>query len=78
MSIIIAIYFCRDKGSVIAKMNVILDKAKYEKGRALKDEQKSVKKALEDTVSTGRVGALTVDPDYLVFEPLSCKSIFTS
>lgn len=56
-------------------MNVILDKAMYEKGRALKDNEnddKSVRRAIEETVTTGHVGALNVDPGYLVFEPQSC------
>lgn len=52
-------------------MNVVLDKAMYEKGRSLKNDEKSVKKAIEETVTTGHVGALNVDPFYFVFEPQS-------
>lgn len=54
-------------------MNVVLDKAMYEKGRALKTDEKSVRRAIEETVNTGQVGALNVDPAYLVFEPQSRK-----
>nr|CAD7200768.1 unnamed protein product [Timema douglasi] len=62
-------------GKVIAKMNLIVDKAQFEKGRSLETESVNpVEKALLDTVSTGRVGALTVNPEYLVFEPQELTS----
>lgn len=64
----------RTDGKVIAKMNLVLDKAMYEKGRALKEDPRTVRKAIEDTVAAGRVGALTLDPSFLVFEPMSRKS----
>jgi len=54
---------------VLAKMNVIVDKAQYEKGRALKEDVSPVKITLQETVATGKVGNLAVDPAYLVFEP---------
>lgn len=55
-------------------MNLQLDKAAAEKGRSLDngdnmDEQ--VHKLLQQSVGSGRVGNLKVDPQYLVFEPES-------
>lgn len=67
------VVFLRNDGQVIAKMNLVLDKAMYEKGRALKEDPRTVRKAIEDTVASGHVGALTLDPSFLVFEPMSCK-----
>lgn len=67
-------FFCREKGNVIAKMNLELDKAQLERGRSLEDSHNSVEKAIQDTViSTGKVGALSLDPDYFIFEPQQCK-----
>jgi hypothetical protein len=66
---------------VIAKMNVLFDKAMYEKGRSLdtsdnklvdeKDEGKSIEMAIRDSLADGKVGSLSVDPNYLEFEPLA-------
>jgi len=53
---------------VLATMNVIIDKMQYEKGRSLKEDLNPVEKVLQETVATGRVGNLAVDPEYLVFE----------
>lgn len=68
---------------MIARMNVLFDKAMYEKGRSLdtsdnkitdeKDEGKAIEKVIKDSLATGKVGSLSVDPDYLVFEPLASK-----
>lgn len=65
--------FCRDQDNVIAKLNLELDKAQLERGRSLEDSQTSVEQVLQETVAAGRVGALTLDPAYLVFEPQQCK-----
>lgn len=69
-------------------MNVLFDKAAYEKGRSLKpdvendltsedgNEQrdgKVVKKILKDSLVSGKVGSLSVDPNYLDFEALECN-----
>ncbi|XP_059615678.1 uncharacterized protein LOC132261124 isoform X2 [Phlebotomus argentipes] len=77
--------FERTSDSVVAKMNVLFDKAAYEKGRNLElrsnflddseseeemKEGKLVKRALLDSVTTGKVGSLSVDPNYLDFEPV--------
>jgi hypothetical protein len=62
-------------------MNVLFDKASYEKGRSLesgsanklvdeKDEGKVIEKAIKDSLATGKVGSLSVDPNFLDFEPL--------
>lgn len=58
-------------------MNLQLDKAMVEKGRALSDPEEhdeQVERIIKDSILTGRVGALKVDKEYFVFEPLSCKS----
>lgn len=67
----------------MAKMNLVLDKAGLIAGRSLDANTDSAAMAaaagsqaerlLQDTLATGRVGALTVDPQYLVFEPQLCK-----
>lgn len=81
-------HFYRQKDTVIASMNVLFDKAAYEKGRSLKsdvdndissdDESdqkdgKAVKKILKDSLVSGKVGSLSVDPNYLDFEACECK-----
>jgi hypothetical protein len=68
---------------VIAKMNVLFDKAMYEKGRSLdtnsnkivdeKDEGKSIEKAIKESLASGKVGSLSVDPNFLEFEPLASE-----
>lgn len=69
-------------------MNVMFDKAAYEKGRSLKTTENNdvmtpeelerldgevVMKALLDSLASGKVGALSVDPNYLDFEALKCN-----
>ncbi|XP_046483406.1 uncharacterized protein nahoda isoform X3 [Neodiprion pinetum] len=58
-----------DGESILAKMNLILDKNE-EKGRALRpeDTEAIARGALNETLVTGRVGTLRVDPQYLVFK----------
>lgn len=71
-------------------MNVLFDKAAYEKGRSLKSDidnditsedstemkdGKVVKKILKDSLVSGKVGSLSVDPNYLDFEALECNCI---
>jgi hypothetical protein len=68
---------------VIAKMNVLFDKAMYEKGRSLdpksdklvddKDEGKAIEKAIKESLAGGKVGSLSVDPNFLDFEPLGSE-----
>lgn len=82
--------FYREKDTVIATMNVLFDKAAYEKGRSLKPDVgndimnedgsdmmdgKVVKKILMDSLVSGKVGSLSVDPNYLDFEALECNFI---
>lgn len=52
---------------VIAHMNLILDKNEA-KGRSLKpvDTGLEAEKALREALVTGKVGALSVDPQYLI------------
>jgi len=70
---------CRDNGRILAKMVLLLDKERLAEGRSLDNEsagsaaQKDVERLLGEQLSTGRVGALTVDPQYLVVEPQLCK-----
>jgi hypothetical protein len=63
----------RSDDKVLAKMNVVVDKAQYEKGRSLKEDISPVEKTLQETVATGKVGNLAVDPGYLVFTPQECE-----
>lgn len=85
----ISVTLFRDDNTVIAKMNVLFDKAAYEKGRSLRvdvdnrigeatEESESVdgsivKRAIQDSLVSGKVGSLAVDPNYLDFEALECK-----
>lgn len=74
---------CRNDNDVIAKMNVLFDKAMYEKGRSLdtnknklvdeKDEGEVIAKAIKDSLASGKVGSLSVDPNFLDFEPLGSE-----
>lgn len=61
-------------------MNVQLDKAMAEKGRALstnaEETDEQVHKVAQESVSSGRIGNLKVDPQYLVFEPQSSKYFY--
>lgn len=46
-----------------------------DKGRALEEDSpdEKIEKIIKDSVLTGRVGALKVDPKYFAFEPQSRK-----
>jgi hypothetical protein len=66
-------------------MNVLFDKAMYEKGRSLdntksnkvvdeeKDEGKAIEQAIKESLASGKVGSLSVDPNFLDFEPLGSE-----
>lgn len=73
---------------MIAKMSAFYDKADYEKGRSLKSDIDNeipakdtnlpmngdiIEKAIKDTIASGKVGALNVDPSYLDFVALECE-----
>lgn len=71
---------------MVAKVQALFDKADVEKQYSLetnnieKDSEAAVQKnaevikaALTDQLATGKVGSLTVDPQYLDFEALECK-----
>lgn len=63
-----------ENNDIVATMNLQLDKAAAEKGRSLDngdDMDEQVHKLLQQSVGSGRVGNLKVDPQYLVFEPQS-------
>lgn len=68
--------------AILAKMNVLFDKTSDSKcptdvkSNSIEDDTedcKHLKKALLESISTGKIGALTVDPQYLDFEALECK-----
>lgn len=75
----------REGTTVVAKLQAMFDRADYEKGYALatntvgvdnSEAAKSgdiVKAALQDRISSGKVGSLTVDPQFLDFKALECK-----
>lgn len=67
---------------MLAKMNVLFDKAMYEKARSLDtskantdeaDDGKTIEKAIKESLASGKVGSLSVDPNFLDFEPLGSK-----
>lgn len=65
------IILCRDEeqNGVIARMDLILDKNEV-KGRSLKplDTSVAAEKALKEALVNGKVGALSVDPQYLIIK----------
>lgn len=80
--ILMKIFHFRNKEEVLAKMNVVFDKEKFVKGRSLEaehpdsiEEGDMVKRVIRDSIAAGRVGSLTVDPQYLDFEPISGKKL---
>lgn len=58
-----------EQQGVIAQLSVVVDKAQYESAVKDKEAANSVEHALEETVAAGRVGALQLDPSYLVMQP---------
>ena len=57
-------------------MNVQIDEQQYEsRGRSLANDNPSdeLETLLKETVSGGSVGALTLDKQYLKFQPAQCK-----
>lgn len=71
---------------MIANLQAMFDKDEYEMGHALAtntipvDVKESamkngdiIKMALLDKISSGKVGSLTVDPQFLDFQALECK-----
>lgn len=78
-------YSNRQGTTMVAKLQAMFDRADYEKGYALatntvgadnSEAAKSgdiVKAALQDKITTGKVGSLTVDPQFLDFKALECK-----
>lgn len=82
----------RDANSVIAKMNILFDKAAFEKARTVKTEQtndvqqnttgtdgdgtgeKVVKDTIRNSIQSAKLGALSVDPEFLEFRALERES----
>lgn len=74
--ILLLFFFFRDNNDVLAVMSLQLDKAAMDKGRSLNEvEDEEIEKIIKDSLLSGRVGALKVDPASLVFEPQSSKCI---
>lgn len=81
-------FFYRDDNTMIANMNVLFDKEAYEKGIAVKtdvsndlssriqvpDEGKLVENTIRESIKSEKLGALNVDPTFLHFRALECKS----
>lgn len=80
----------RDDNSVIAKMNILFDKAIFEKASIVKTEHnndiqpntadgdengsgKVVKDTILNSIQSAKLGALSVDPEFLEFHALECK-----
>lgn len=77
----------REGSTLKAKVQAMFDKSDVEKlhdldnntvdhgGKvAAQKNADAIRSALKDQIATGRVGSLTVDPQYLDFEALECKS----
>lgn len=71
---------------MVAKVQAMFDKTDVEKQHtlgtnnieksseaAIQMNAEAIKAALQDQVATGKVGSLTVDPQFLDFEALQCK-----
>lgn len=71
---------------MVAKVQAMFDKADVEKlhtldtnnvektsEAAVQKNAEAIKAALLDQIATGKVGSLTVDPQFLDFEALECK-----
>lgn len=74
---------------MIAKMNVLFDKATFEKSRPIKnlesndlkedaesvaeEDGKVIKDTILNSIQSAKLGALTVDPGYLHFRTLDSK-----
>lgn len=80
--------FRRENNAVIAKMNVLFDKATYEKSQSVKsgesnelkegepeeeEDGKVIKDTILNSIQSAKLGALTVDPGYLYFRTLDRK-----
>lgn len=77
----------RDNNAVIAKMNVLFDKATFEKSKAIKsadtnelkegdaaeEDGKVIKDTIYNSIQSAKLGALTVDPEFLHFRTLDRK-----
>ena len=65
----------RDGTDVVTKLNLEIDEQMYEnRGRSLAENPSNeLEKLLQETVSAGTIGALTLDKQYLIFEPAQCK-----
>lgn len=71
----------RMEDTLVTQMRVLFNKTAYDKGRALNsrsnsidlDDGEIVKRAIRETLTTGKVGSLQVDPNYLDFEVFSGK-----
>lgn len=64
---LLLLYRNDEQNGVIARMDLILDKNEV-KGRSLKplDTSTAAEKALKEALVSGKVGALSVDPQYLI------------
>lgn len=72
---------------MIANMNVLFDKAAYEKGIAVKtdvpndlssrieipDDGNLVENTIRESIKSEKLGSLNVDPTFLHFRALECK-----
>lgn len=73
--------YCRENDNVVAKMSVELDESGGgSRGRALGTDEtaEQLERVLRSTVTSGHVGALSLDPKYFVFEaaPRKCFYFF--
>lgn len=56
-------------------MDLEVDQEQNERGRSLEESDSKIKEVVQSIVSSGKVGSLTLDPSYLIFQPVQSKNI---
>nr|XP_024214773.1 uncharacterized protein LOC106679441 isoform X2 [Halyomorpha halys] len=64
------IEFKQEKDNIIAEMDLEVDQEQTERGRSLEESDTKVKEVMQSVVSSGKVGSLTLDPSYFIFQPV--------
>lgn len=71
------VLFFSGENNLIALFNLQMERPGTDKGRSLAENMneidEKVHKILQESVGSGKVGNLKLDPQYLVFEPQSSK-----
>lgn len=67
--LLINLGFFRDNENIIAKLNLEVEDVP-DRGRSLEETDTELEKIFQDVVSSGKVGSLTIDRQYLVFNSI--------